>query len=66
LYLADFPEGANTNQVSAESVNTLVMLYIPTILFVWMTMLLVISRYRLDRKQHEENLRQLAERISAG
>jgi GPH family glycoside/pentoside/hexuronide:cation symporter len=66
LYLAGFPEGANTTQVSAESVNTLVMLYIPTILFIWMTMLLVISLYRLDRKQHEENLRQLAERNSGG
>jgi hypothetical protein len=29
-------------------------------------MLLVISRYRLDRMQHEKNLRQLAERNSAG
>ena len=66
LYLADFPEGADTTQVSAESVNTLVMLYIPTILFIWITMLLVISRYQLDRSQHEDNLRQLAERNSAG
>ncbi|MFT4519891.1 MAG: GPH family glycoside/pentoside/hexuronide:cation symporter [Halioglobus sp.] len=66
LYLADFPEGANTTQVSAESVNTLVQYYIPTILFIWMAMLLVISRYRLDRMQHEKNLRQLAERNSAG
>ncbi len=61
LYLADFPQGADTTQVSTESVEKLVTFYIPTVLFIWLTMILVISRYRLDRKQHEDNLRQLAE-----
>jgi len=60
LYLADFPQGADTTQVSAESVDHLVTLYIPTILVIWLTMIAVISSYRLDREQHEENLRQLA------
>jgi GPH family glycoside/pentoside/hexuronide:cation symporter len=60
LYLADFPQGADTTQVSPESVDRLVTLYIPTILVIWMTMIAVISTYRLDRKQHEENLRMLA------
>lgn len=59
LYLADFQEGADTSQVAAESIDRLVTLYIPTILFVWLTMIVVISTYRLDRKQHEENLRKL-------
>ena len=59
LYLANFQQGANTTQVSAESINHLALLYIPTILFIWLTMIAVISTYRLDRKQHEDNLRQL-------
>ncbi|EAW31249.1 sugar transporter [marine gamma proteobacterium HTCC2143] len=59
LYLADFQQGADTTQVAAESIDRLVMLYIPAILFIWLTMIAVISTYRLDRKQHEENLRKL-------
>jgi GPH family glycoside/pentoside/hexuronide:cation symporter len=65
LYLAGFPEGADTSQVTPEVVDRLVTLYIPTILVIWLTMIAVISTYRLDRKQHEENLRKLAVKQSA-
>jgi GPH family glycoside/pentoside/hexuronide:cation symporter len=61
LYLADFPVGADTTQVTPDAVNRLAILYIPAILVIWLTMIAVISTYRLDRKQHEENLRLLAE-----
>lgn len=65
LYLADFQVGADTIEVSREAVDRLAMLYIPTILVIWLSMIAVISTYRLDRHQHEENLRKLAQRKDA-
>jgi glycoside/pentoside/hexuronide:cation symporter, GPH family len=37
---------------------------VPTILFLWLTMLAVMSTYRLKREDHENNLRELASRRS--
>lgn len=60
LYLARFPAGAGVGQVSDETVWRLGAYYVPTILIIWMLMLAVISRYQLNRADHEENLRRLA------
>jgi Na+/melibiose symporter-like transporter len=69
LSLADFPAGANVAEVPTAAAERLAMFYIPTILVIWMTMMAVISRYRLDRGTHEANLRALqsarAERAAA-
>ena len=66
LYLAAFPTGAGVDTVPQDSVWRLGAYYVPTILVLWMTMMVVLSRYELDREGHEENLRQLAERRLAG
>jgi hypothetical protein len=58
--LAQFPSGAGVGQVSDEAVWRLGAYYVPTILTIWLLMMAVISRYRLDRAEHEENLRKLA------
>jgi Na+/melibiose symporter-like transporter len=60
LYLARFPAGAGVGQVSDETIWRLGAYYVPTILIIWMLMLAVISRYQLNRADHEENLRRLA------
>ncbi|MDH3428372.1 MAG: MFS transporter [Gammaproteobacteria bacterium] len=60
LHLAQFPAGATVAQVSADAVWRLGAYYVPTILVIWLLMMAVISRYRLDRAGHEENLRKLA------
>ncbi len=60
LYLAQFPAGAGVGEVSDEAVWRLGAYYVPIILIIWMSMLAVISRYRLNRADHEENLRRLA------
>jgi GPH family glycoside/pentoside/hexuronide:cation symporter len=65
LYLADFPSGADASEVTREAIDQLAIYYIPTILVIWLSMLAVISFYRLDREQHEENLRQLSQRDAA-
>lgn len=62
LTLADFPAKAVAGEVSADALWRLGAFYVPTILALWMTMIAVISTYRLDRAGHEENLRKLAER----
>lgn len=64
LHWAKFPSGATVEQVSDEAVWRLGAYYVPTILIIWMLMMAVISAYRLDRAEHEENLRKLALRQS--
>ncbi len=59
LALAQFPAGADPSQVSDETLWRLGAYYVPTILFLWLTMIAVISTYRIDRETHEENLRKL-------
>lgn len=60
LHWARFPSGATAEQVSADAVWRLGAYYVPTILIIWMLMMAVISRYRLDRATHEDNIRKLA------
>lgn len=62
LALAQFPSGAAVGEVPQEAVWRLVAYYVPTILALWLTMVAVVSTYKLERKDHEENLRRLAER----
>ncbi len=57
--------GAQQGQVSDETLWRLGATYVPVILGLWMTMIAVISFYRLTREGHEDNLRQLAERNAA-
>ena len=57
--------GAQQGEVSDGTLWRLGATYVPAILFLWMTMIAVISFYRLDRTEHESNLRQLAERQAA-
>jgi GPH family glycoside/pentoside/hexuronide:cation symporter len=66
LYWAKFPTGATVEQVSDEAIWRLGAYYVPTILIIWMLMMAVISAYRLNRAEHEENLRKLAVRQSTG
>lgn len=61
LTLADFPTGAEVGEVSPEAVWKLGVYYVPLVLFLYMTMIAVISTYRIDRSVHEENVRKLQE-----
>lgn len=62
LSLAGFPSGAAAGDVSDDAVWRLGAYYVPTILVLWMAMIAVISTYKLERKDHEQNLRELAAR----
>jgi Na+/melibiose symporter-like transporter len=64
LAYAGLKAGAKPEDVSADVVWRLGAFYAPVILSLWMAMMAAIAFYRLDRADHEENLRQLAERTT--
>lgn len=61
LTMAEFPKGATPDQVGAESLFRLGATYVPAIWLLWTCMILAVSRYRLNRADHEANLRALSE-----
>ena len=64
LTLADFPVGARQGQVPADTLWRLGAYYVPAILVLWLGMIAVLSTYRLERTDHEDNLRKLAARAA--
>jgi Na+/melibiose symporter-like transporter len=62
LTLAEFPTGANPSQVPEASLWQLGATYVPAIWLVWALMIFAVSRYKLSRSGHEDNLRTLAAR----
>jgi glycoside/pentoside/hexuronide:cation symporter, GPH family len=65
LALAGLKAGAKPEDVTADVVWRLGAYYVPIILSLWMAMMAAIAFYRLDREEHEENLRKLAERAGS-
>ncbi len=65
LALAGLNAGVKPEDVPPDVVWRLGAYYVPIILTFWMAMMAAIAFYRIERGDHEENLRQLAER-SAG
>jgi GPH family glycoside/pentoside/hexuronide:cation symporter len=66
LALAGLKAGAKPEDVPADVVWRLGAYYAPVILSLWMAMMAAIAFYRLDREEHEDNLRKLAERHAGG
>ena len=56
LSFVAFPEGADPSQVPNDTLWWLGALYAPSLLILWMTALYFLSRYRIDKSQHEANL----------
>lgn len=59
LTIAQFPTGADVEQVPDEAIWKMGAYYVPLVLCLWLSMIAVISRYRIDKTVHEENLRKL-------
>jgi Na+/melibiose symporter-like transporter len=55
-----FPEGAKPEDVSPETLRQLGMYYAPSLLILWLSALFFVSRYRIDKEDHLENLRKIA------
>lgn len=65
LALAGLKAGAKPDEVSPESIRLLGAYYAPVILSLWLAMMAAMAFYRLERAEHEDNLRRLAERNRA-
>ena len=64
LSMASFPADAQQGEVAPDTLWRLGAYYVPTILALWLAMIAVISTYRIERSDHEENVRQLSVRRS--
>jgi Na+/melibiose symporter-like transporter len=61
LQLAQFPEHANPVTLNPGIPRHLAMLYLPAILFFYGIGMFILSRYKISKEQHEENVRLLTE-----
>jgi Na+/melibiose symporter-like transporter len=61
LQLAQFPDHANPATLDPVIPRHLALLYLPGILFFYGIGMYVLSRYRISKEQHEENVRLLSE-----
>lgn len=59
LTVAEFPRGVLPGEVSASALFRLGVFYAPALFLLWMVMIAFLSLYRIDRSQHEANLRAL-------
>ena len=66
ITLAGIKTGADSAHVTPEALFRLGAIYVPTIIGLWMTMLLVMSFYTISRDSHAATLKTLAERRAAG
>lgn len=62
---AGLQAGASPTEVPADVSNRLAAYYVPTILALWMTMMVVLSFYTIRREDHQANLELLAARRQA-
>ena len=56
-----FPQGEAPGDVSDQTLWNLGAWYAPVLLSLWALMILAVSRYRIEKADHEENLRKLAQ-----
>ena len=61
LAIIQFPTKAKPGQVPEETLFDLAYIYVPTVLFFYLLALAVLSIYRINREDHTENLRKLAD-----
>ena len=64
LQFANFPKGADPSQVSDAVTARLAILYVPSILFLWLSMVAVISTYKISRSDHEKALQDLSNKAA--
>ncbi|HVI32122.1 MFS transporter [Phenylobacterium sp.] len=61
LAFVDFPEKAERSQIAPETLRSLGLAYIPTLVGLYGLAILCLLAFNITRKMHEENLRRLRE-----
>jgi GPH family glycoside/pentoside/hexuronide:cation symporter len=59
LTMAQFPAGAAPGEVPSDALVRLGAYYVPTVVAVWMLMIVFISKYNVSRETHNANLSKL-------
>ena len=59
LTLSEFPVGATKESVSPAQLDTLIMIYVPTLIVFYTISITSLSRYAINRELHEANLETL-------
>jgi len=59
LTMAQFPAGAAPGEVPSDALFRLGAYYVPTVVAVWMLMIVFISKYNVSRETHNANLSKL-------
>ncbi len=65
LTLISFPEGRDPGEVPQDAIDRLGEFYFPVVLVLWSGMVAMMLLYRINRGDHEANLRELAARAAA-
>jgi Na+/melibiose symporter-like transporter len=65
LTTAGIKAGAAPGDVTPDAIFRLGALYVPAVLSLWLAMMMALSFYKIDRSDHENNLRALAVRRAA-
>ncbi len=65
LAVAGIKTGAAPSETPPEAIWRLGALYVPAVLSLWLAMMAAIAFYRIDRSDHEGNVRELAHRRAA-
>ncbi|MDF2900087.1 MAG: sugar transporter [Phenylobacterium sp.] len=60
LTAAQFPQGAKPGHVEPEVIRSMAMIYLPTVITLYLAAIATLLAFRLDRSSHQENLRKLA------
>ncbi|ABC63128.1 sugar transporter [Erythrobacter litoralis HTCC2594] len=60
LSIVAIPKAADPSDVTPDKLWLLGAFYAPTLLALWMGMIYAISRYKISKEEHEENLRKLS------
>jgi Na+/melibiose symporter-like transporter len=56
LWLADFPEKALPGELAPEAATTLVLIYLPALIFLYLASYQALQRYNIDHAKHLKNL----------
>jgi len=65
LSAAQFPIGAKKGQVPPEVLHKLILLYIPTLIGIYVVSISLMWAYNIDRTKHADNLRRLRDAAEA-
>lgn len=65
LWVVNFPEKALPGQVEASVVETLILVYLPLLITLYLASWYVLRNYKISREKHEENISKTATNTAA-